>query len=199
MNKIKLIKSSISNEIGWLWPFFIIKCFLKKKSAFNKTNWASKENDEAKLMESLSLGVVIYKELKKKTNQEKALNMMRNIIIPFAFNQVDELLQPLRIAHKEPMQVLLGYLRRVDNEGVGKFCEREQENDENSCHRAVKKCPFHDFHIETGVPELTQIFCETDIVFYTKCFPEFNFHRNGSWENTIGYGKNECEFVFEIK
>ena len=197
MNKIKLLKSAISDDIGWRWPFFIIKCLFKKKSAFKKTHWATLKNEEAKLMESLSLGVVIYQELQKKTNEEKALNMMRKIIIPFAFAQVDELLHPLRVSYKEPMKVLIEYLKKVDNEGVGRFCEREQVNDNKRCHRIVKKCPFHDFHVETGVPELTQLFCETDIEFYTKSFPEFEFHRNGSWKNTIGYGKDACEFVFE--
>ncbi len=34
-------------------------------------------------------------------------------------------------------------------------------------------------------PELTKIFYEVDKEFFPKAFPEFKFHRNGSWENTI--------------
>jgi len=52
---------------------------------------------------------------------------MRNIIIPFAFAQVDELIKPIRVKHKEPMQVLLGYLKRVDNEGLDKFVRESRK------------------------------------------------------------------------
>jgi hypothetical protein len=109
------------------------------------------------------------------------------------------MLEPLKRQYDDPMDILVEYLKKVDGEGVGRFCIRVQGNDANTCHRVVRKCPFHDFHLEAGTPELTRIFCETDIAFYGRSFPAFTFHRNGSWENTIAYGKEECEFVFDRK
>jgi hypothetical protein len=38
-----------------------------------------------------------------------------------------------------------------------------------------------------------------DRVFYEKAFPELLFHRGDSWENTIAYGKDHCDFIFELK
>jgi hypothetical protein len=52
---------------------------------------------------------------------------------------------------------------------------------------------------ETGTPELTQLFCEVDIEFFSQAFPEFKFHRGDSVENTVAYGKDHCDFIFEKK
>ncbi|EHP85466.1 L-2-amino-thiazoline-4-carboxylic acid hydrolase [Methanotorris formicicus] len=74
---------------------------------------------------------------------------------------------------------------KMDNE-ASEFVKR---------HFIIKECIFHDFFTGVGIPELTKLFCEIDKVFFSKAFPEFEFHRNGSWENTIAYGKDFCELM----
>jgi hypothetical protein len=57
----------------------------------------------------------------------------------------------------------------------------------------------YDFFTEVGTPELTRLFCEVDREFFPRAFPDLRFYRGDSWENTIAYGKNQCEFIFETK
>jgi len=58
---------------------------------------------------------------------------------------------------------------------------------------------FQRFFTEVGTPELTKLFCDVDREFFPKAFPDFKFHRGSSWENTIAYGMDHCEFIFEKK
>ena len=95
------------------------------------------------------------------------------------------------------MNTLIRYLDLVDEKGAGQFCNREYPEKTNIiCHRVVTKCPFHNFFLEAGTPELTRLFCEVDKIFYAKAFPELEFSRGDLWENTIAYGKDHCEFIF---
>jgi hypothetical protein len=197
--EIKITGTVLSQEIGRSWPAFLVKCLLRKKSVFEKNHRAAVKGAESELMSSLSLVIAVYSELQVKLGREKALEIMRKIIIPIGYNKVLKLLQPLRSVHKDPMELLVSYLELVDQKGVGRFAEREMNHDGNTCHRVVTKCPFYGFFAEAGTPEITGLFCEVDNEFYSKEFPEFRFHRNGSWENTIAYGKDHCEFVFERK
>jgi hypothetical protein len=109
-------------------------------------------------------------------------------------------LRVLNVAGDDPLKKLMDYLDLIDEEGAGRFCNREYaQKDSNRCHRVVTKCSFHGFFVEAGTPELTQLFCEVDIAFYRQAFPALDFHRGGSWENTIAYGKDHCDFIFERK
>jgi hypothetical protein len=56
-----------------------------------------------------------------------------------------------------------------------------------------------DFMQEAGTPELTRIFCASDHEFSPKAFPEFEFSRGDSPENTLAYGKTRCEYLFKKK
>ena len=100
----------------------------------------------------------------------------------------------------EPMEKLTVFNNIMSKKGIAKFNKLEYiRQDEDICHFIIRRCVFHDFFTEVGVPELTKLFCEVDKVFFSKAFPEFEFHRNGSWENTIAHGKDYCDFVFEKK
>lgn len=52
---------------------------------------------------------------------------------------------------------------------------------------------------ETGTPELARLLCESDNEFWPQRCPDFEFHRGDSWENTIAYGREQCDFIFEQK
>jgi hypothetical protein len=88
----------------------------------------------------------------------------------------------------------------MDKKGAPQFNKREYvKQNNNICHFIITRCVFYDFFTEAGTPELTRLFCEVDREFFPGAFPDFRFYRDGSWENTIAYGKNQCEFVFERK
>lgn len=88
----------------------------------------------------------------------------------------------------------------MDEKGAPRFNTRiYKDKTESCCHFVITRCVLKDFFAEVGAPELTKFFCEVDRRFFTEAFPDFNFHRGDSWENTIAYGKPECEFIFDKK
>ncbi len=198
IREIRITKSVLDKEIGWLWPILLARCLIRKNAIFKETHWVKIKNAESGLIKRLSLVAASYIELQAKFSKEKAFKIMRKIIVPIGCNEPMALLQSLNITGKKPMELLINYLDLVDKKGVGRFCNREYvKRNDNICHRVVTKCPFHSFFTEAGTSELTRLFCEVDKEFYSKAFPELKFHRGSSWENTIAYGKDHCDFIFE--
>ncbi len=198
-HKFKIIKSVLGKEIGPAWPLFMLKCLLIKNVPFKNTQWFKTRGAETEYAKRLSLLAAAYTQLQKKSGRENALAIMQKLIIPLGCNETTILIESLRISPEKSMDLLIAYLNLVDTKGVGRFCKSETTYDANVCRRVVERCLFHDFFSQTGMPELTAFFCEVDRKFYTKAFPGFRFHRNGSWENTIAFGKDHCEFVFESR
>ncbi len=200
MKEFNLMKSILSKEIGWKWPILLIKCVIKKREIFNKISWAKKKDEETKFVKRLSLVSAIYLELQNKFDKNKAFEIMRKILIPIGCNELESHLKSLNLKSKDPMEKLTAFNDLMSEKGVSKFNKLEYiRQDESICHFIIKKCIFKDFFTEAGTPELTKLFCGVDSEFFPKAFPEFKFHRNGSWENTLAYGKDHCKFVFELK
>jgi hypothetical protein len=96
------------------------------------------------------------------------------------------------------MERLRSFNDLMDLVGTPRFNRREYiKQDDNMCHFIITRCVFSDFFNEVGTPELTRAFCEVDRRFFPEAFPGLRFHRSGTWENTIAYGRDHCEFVFE--
>jgi len=71
--------------------------------------------------------------------------------------------------------------------------------DETTCHYILKRCVAHDFFSEAGTPDLTRFFCQGDELLFTEAFPDLEFTRGDSWENTIAYRKDHCEYMLKLK
>ncbi len=200
IKEIKTIKSVLSQEFGSLWLPFLLKCIIKKRGIFNKTHWARSKNPELKFVKRLSLVSALYLELQDKFGKEKAFEIAKRILVPIGCDEQMNHLKSLNLENKAPMERLMAFNNLMDEKGVLRFNRWEYiKHDENTCNFIIQRCIFHDFFTEVGTPELTKLFCEIDRRFFPKAFPEFEFHRNGSWENTLAYGKDHCEFVFERK
>lgn len=190
----------LSKEFGWVWPTLLINSLNRKNKLLGNTKWSKVKGEESEFVKRLPLVSALYLELVRRSDTEKAINTMRSIIVPIGLNESMEGFRTLENNDTTPMEYLVSYLDYIDEKGAGRFCEREYpEKNNHVCHRVVTKCPFHGFFSEVGTPELTQLFCEVDRMFYEKAFPELVFHRGDSWENTIAYGKDHCDFIFELK
>jgi len=75
--EIRIIGSVLGNELGWLWPIFLVKCLSRKKGIFNRTHWAESEDQESKFAERLSLSAAIYLGLAEKLGKDRAFEAMR--------------------------------------------------------------------------------------------------------------------------
>jgi hypothetical protein len=85
-------------------------------------------------------------------------------------------------------------------EGFGLFNDiRDVEVSEPRMHYIVYRCIFHDFMSQTGTPEITHLICDYDQLCHAKLFPEFEFSRNGAWENTLGHGNDHCHYLWRVK
>ncbi len=199
--EIKIAKSVLSKEIGWSWPLFLIKCLVRKNDIYNNTHWSKVKGTESNFVKRLPIIAAMYLDLQDKFNKVKAFEIMRKTIVPIGLNESMTVFQSLKnLFRNDPIELLINYLDLVDEKGAGQFCNREYlEKNDNVCHRVITKCPFHGFFSEAKTPELTKLFCEVDKEFYTKAFTEIRFYRGDSWENTIAYGKDHCEFIFEKK
>lgn len=200
IQEAKITASVLREEVGWSWPIFLGRCLRGKKEIFKRTHWSKMDGPEVEYVKRLPIVSAAFLGLQNQYPKARAFEIMRKIIVPIGLNETLKSFRALDVATNDPLEMLMDYLDFIDKEGAGRFCNREYaQKDSNRCHRVVTKCPFHGFFVEAGTPELTQLFCEVDIEFYTQAFPELVFHRGGSWENTIAYGKDHCDFVFERK
>jgi len=198
--EIEIIESVLSEEIGSTWPSFLTECLNRQRGVLNNTHWAREKSEEAEFAERLSIAPAIYLNLVDKLGKERAFEMMRKILVPISVNEQEGHLNSLDISNKKGMDRLAAFWDFTVKDGVGKFNQEAIiKQNSNVLHYEVTSCFFARFYEETGTPELTKLFCDSDKEFYTKFFPDFEFHRGSSWENTIGYGKDRCTFIFEKK
>jgi hypothetical protein len=184
--------------VGWRWPFLVAEGLARKKAIFACTQWAREDSREADFVERVSLASAIYLELMERLGKEEAFEAMRRLLVPIGCNEQWAHLRSLGNTAQTPMGRLMAFHQLMDKKGAPQFNQRDYlERSEDACHFAIKRCVFHDFFTQAGTPELTKLFCEVDRQFFGPAFPELEFHRGGSWENTIAYGRESCTFIFE--
>jgi hypothetical protein len=200
VSEIRCIAGVLSEAIGWGWPLFLAGCLRGKRAVVARTHWAGVAGPERDFVQRLSLAASVYLALQQRLGREEAFEAMRKILVPVGCREQWDHLKALDTSGAGPMDQLMAFHDLMDREGTPRFNRREYvERDENVCHFLITRCVFHDFFAEAGTPELTKLFCEVDGEFFPAAFPELAFHRDGSWGNTIAFGKDRCEFVFERK
>jgi len=198
LKEIQNIKSALSVSIGWSWPFVLLKVLAKKNALFSKTRWAKTGGLETKFIKRVSVAPALYVELGKWIGRDKAFEVLDELLVSIGCNEQWDHLNSMDVAEIVGMERLKAFNNLMDQKGAPRFNKREYiRQDEDTCHFLITRCVFYDYFSETGTPELTKLFCEVDRRFFPEAFPDFSFHRGGSWDNTIAYGKDHCEFVFE--
>lgn len=198
--ELKTTKAILRSEIGWSWPTFVLRSTFSKRRIYARTRWADMEGVEAEFAKRISLAPAIYSGLKDRIGQDRAYESMRRILVTVGLEEQWDHLNSLDLSGKEGMERLMAFHDLMERVGMARFNTKERVREDSSvCHFRITRCMFHDFFSETGTPELTKMFCEVDRQFFPKAFPDIEFHRGGSWENTIAYGAEHCEFVFEVK
>ena len=168
---------------------------------FQRTQWAGEKNTEAEYAKRLAIAVALYRGLIEKTNRERAFETMRRVLVPAGVSEMLEIENTLNASDQKGMDKLMAFWCFLDQGGglgqvnQGKFIKQDGE----VLHYQMTGCFFARFYQETEVPELTRLMCESDREYFPQSVPEFKFHRGDSWENTIAYGKDVCEYVYERK
>ena len=200
IQEAKIIKSVLSKEIGWFWPLFLIKSLIKGNAIFKETHWAKAKAAESEFVKRFSLASAVYVGLGGKIGKEKAFKVVKKILVPIGVNEQWNHLDSLHLSENTGIARLMAFHNLMDKKGAPQVNKREYVKQNSSiCHFVITRCVFYDFFAEVGMPELTKMFCEVDREFFPGAFPDFKFDRGNSWENTIAYGKNQCDFIFTKK
>lgn len=199
-NSGKIIKAVLRKELGKTWFIFLIRSSFYGKSLFKKSQWGKSNSEESKFLKRFSIVVALYLKLTEEFGKDKAYQIMYDISVPVGLSNQMNLVQSAGISDEFPMKRLMAFIKLMESEGATKYNEKIYvTRSAEVCHLKMKRCVFNDFFDAFNVPELTKLFCEVDFNFFPKGFPKLNAHRNGSWENTLAYGKKECDFVWELK
>jgi hypothetical protein len=200
LKEIRIITSILRRMLGWSFPILILKARARKKVILSETRWSTIPGSESEFVRRISLAPALYVELGKRIGREGAFEVMEDLLGSVGCNEQWEHLNDLDVVEETAMARLMAFNEHMDQAGTPRFNMREYVNqNERICHFVITRCIFHDFFTEVGTPELTKAFCEVDRRFFPEAFPDFRFHRGDSWENTIAYGKDHCEFIFEKK
>ncbi len=200
LSEVRIIIPVFMRELGLSLLPHLIKCQVEKKKIFGQTHWAKVTSVESTFAKRLSLSTAVYRDLLKSFDSTKALELMREILVPIGTEEQLHNLDRWGVSQKSGMDKLLAFYDAMGKDVIGQFVQRTfTEKNDNVLRFEVRNCFSNRFYEETGTPELTQLFCEVDIEFFSQAFPEFKFHRGDSLENTVAYGKDHCDFIFERK
>jgi hypothetical protein len=195
---IQVVVSGLGKHFGWRVPGIMARALVRRKKIFRKTHWGEEGDEEAAFVESISLAPALVKVLGETVGRDDALSIVHEVLVAVGCQEQAGHLRALEKTDLLGMARLMAFHDLMDEVGAPRFNERSYiTKSDEVCHFVIRRCIFNDFFTETGVPELTRAFCEVDKVFFPAAFPDFAFHRAGSWENTIAYGEDQCEFIFE--
>ncbi len=198
ISEIKTIHSGLRDTIGRSWFFFLIRGWRNARVLFKSTKWGLEHSPEAKFVQRLALVAAMYKMLTVRMDKDEAFDVIRRIVVKIGFDEQSIHARKLGHSWKTEFDRLEAFHDLMDMKGGPRFNTRTfLQRDEDVCHFRITRCVFYDFFKSVDVPGLARLFCEVDRVFFTTEFPSVRFHRNGSWENTIAYGNEFCEFIFE--
>ena len=196
---IGIIRRVLRREVGRMWPFFLVKALVAGLKAFRKTCWAGKRTGEARFVRRMLVLPGIYVTLTGRLGRKKALEIMDAIMRSLGLNELVHQAESVGLGSMaDGGQRMDAYRECMVEKHIGDFNEFDYVSQgQDRLHFRVSRCVFHTFFVEMGTPELTRTFCDIDRVFFERYFPEYEFHRNGSWCNTLGYGRDSCEYVID--
>lgn|GEM_PF-613146 len=145
---------------------------------------------------TLTLEAWMYMRLKKKIGQDKALALMRAVIVPTALawygagfrlveapRSYENIIKFHEVVHKKMI------------EEDGNLIIDERKEDRYSYRNTF--CPWYDLLRKLGIPELTDSYCAIDNGLYNTYLPnEIIFHRGGLGK-TIASGAPFCQYIYE--
>lgn len=202
MKMVKLIVSTLRSETGGKWILILVAALFKRNQVFRRTRWATDavSKQEAAYAGRFAMASAVYTELSENIGKQRAFDTMRRILVPIGCNAVRKLFKSANVSHRSGMDRLMAFNDFILKNDEAKFNAREYVTvDGFTCHYVIRRCVVYDFFLEAGTPELAKLICDVDREFFPEAFPDFTFGRGDSWENTIAYGKQHCDFILKKK
>lgn len=196
------VRAVLRKGLGAQWLTVLLKAVGKSGALFRRTDWAASGGAEASFVRRLALPAAVYSLIldMPRFGKEDALRIVGGMILDVGCREQWNHLESMEMAERGGMARLMAFHDLMDDRGAPQFNTRiYREKTASRCHFVIVRCVFVDFFTAVNAPELARFFCKVDRRFFPDAFPDFRFHRGDTWENTIAYGKPECEFVFEKK
>lgn len=154
---------------------------------------ASTSKREADSREQAGAAIVLYRVLNFRMGQEKALALMREIIIAGALIFLRSTIPPFnrqdynQLSPSERQSALQNRIQRFPNVTLGNI---QSSSEEFSFE--VNHCAFVELTQRTGHPELALLFCAADRRYFEQNVPDIQFKR----PQTLAENKQPCQFQF---
>ena len=198
LKEMRIITPILRASTGWSWPVVLLRALAGKNAVFSSTRWSNTTGPETEFVRRMSVAPPLYRELAGKLGRDEAFEVAKKLLVSIGCAEQWDHLNTMDAAGEAGMERLMAFNDLMDQKGAPRFNTREYvRQDDDICHFRITRCVFNDFFTEAGTPELAKLFCLVDREFFPEAFPDFEFHRGDSWENTIVYGRDHCEFVFE--
>ncbi len=202
LKPLALLISATKKQVGWSGLVILLGCLFQTRSIFRKTHWslAPAGDAEAAHIKRLALFPALYLRLRDRFGEQIALAKYQRITAEWGLALEKQAFDSYHIANLSGMERFMAFRKRMEQTDADRFNVREYlTQDETHCHYILKRCVAHDFFSEAGTPELTRFFCQGDQLFFAAAFPDLEFTRGDSGENTIAYGKDHCEYLLRAR
>ncbi len=192
-----IMAAVLRKEAGRSWPLLLLKCIVKKRSLFKATRWAKENTEESRYVSRLAPLAALYKILSERVGRGEALRIAARMFVPIGVCEQWDNLHSLNIEGERGVKRLMAFYNFMGEGGSGQFVNRVLVEDSGEGIKyKVRDCPFTRFFKEVGMLELATCICKIDNAFFPSAIPDYDFSRDGSWENTSAYGKDHCIFCF---
>ena len=185
-------------EIGLFATLAVAKDLISQKKEGHPWKDLPEARDQKDIDSRNLIGdaILIYNTLKNRMEQEKALKITKRMIREAAIMQLYSLIPILKkkeieaIPQEKQQVVLTEIIDRFPNADW-----KILEVTENSFTYRITRCRLVELVNEIGYPELSDAFCPGDLIYFEKFQPDIVLTR----PDTIGYAKEYCDFIFELK
>ncbi|MHA1383029.1 MAG: L-2-amino-thiazoline-4-carboxylic acid hydrolase [Candidatus Helarchaeota archaeon] len=188
----------LKRNLGLGTIFSLVSNLINQKKKGEPWNNLPPPKDDKDIRSRALIGdvIIIYRELLKKMSQDKAEKIIRETILEASIIQLYSLVP---IIKKED---ILSKSQEERNEILTKMIDKFPNTDWEVLHSTkssfayrINRCRLVELIKDVGYPELSDVFCRGDGVYFERYQPDFIFKRT----SLIGEGQDYCDFIFELK
>jgi hypothetical protein len=146
----------------------------------------------------LALTIALYDLLLKTEDKERALSLVKAVVIPIGLARQQALLRFVE-APEHSLANLMRYSQRSKVEGPMRLNKMEVIDESNSRYEfRVKNCIFKNVYERCGHPELLDVLCSVDNALYNTYAPDLITFTRGGAARTIARGNATCDFICSL-
>ena len=139
--------------------------------------------------------ILVYQRLRHRYDQNRALDITRQVVIASGRTFLSTVLQSLDIDHliNLPPEARESYLRPL-LDPIPNAVYTLEFSEDHRVYFTVNSCRFAQLCTQLNVPELAPLFCEVDDYFFRYDLPQVDLERS----TTIAHGGEHCPFILSL-